>query len=89
MCAQTRKKKNPIAKAMKNIVLLLPTCAIASIGQKEVYETIVIGLKEVTTTKWMLATWKKNIYVLLPTCVIVATTPSSADYAIVASSFLV
>jgi hypothetical protein len=43
MCAQARKKKNPIAKVMKNIVLLLPTCATATICQEEVYANVVVG----------------------------------------------
>ncbi len=50
---------------MKNIVLLLPTCA-----------TNTINLGETTTTKLMLTTWKKNTFSLLPTCAI-ATVASS------------
>jgi hypothetical protein len=34
----------------------------------------------------MQATWKKDIFVLLPTCVITTTTPSPADYAIIAAA---
>jgi hypothetical protein len=44
MRAQARKKENPIAKVMKNIVLLLPTYTTTTIGQQEVYATIVILL---------------------------------------------
>ncbi len=91
MYAQARKKKIPIAKTMKNIVLLLPICAIASIGQEEVYATAIVGPKKAITTKSMPTTWKKNTFVLLPTCVIIITSTSSVDYAttLATSSLLV
>jgi len=81
MCAQARKKINPIVKAMKIILLLSPACATSAIGQEKVYATIDIGPKKVTTTKSMPTTWKNNTFALLSICVIVATTPSSIEYA--------
>jgi hypothetical protein len=69
MCAQAREKKNPIVKAMKIIVLLLPACATTTISQEEIYATIDIGPKKVTSTKSMPTTWKNNTFALLPICV--------------------
>ncbi len=70
--------------------MLLPASATAAIGQEEVYATIDIGPKKVTTTKSMATTWKNNTSALLPICVIVATTPSPIEYATATttSSFL-